>query len=54
MKFSMVFEAQTADSSPGIEQQLLRDCVTQAVYGEQAASTGCGLWSTMPWSGMRT
>ena len=40
MKFSMVFEAQTADSSPGIEQQLLRDCVTQAVYGEQAGFDG--------------
>jgi len=40
MKFSMVFEAQTADSSPGAEQQLLRDCVAQAVYGEQAGFDG--------------
>ncbi|MBV9204189.1 MAG: LLM class flavin-dependent oxidoreductase, partial [Actinobacteria bacterium] len=40
MKFSMVFEAQTADSSPAAEQQLLRDCVTQAVYGEQMGFDG--------------
>ncbi|MEU6379424.1 LLM class flavin-dependent oxidoreductase [Streptomyces sp. NPDC046909] len=35
MKFSMIFEAQTADSSPAAEQQVLRDCVEQAVLGEE-------------------
>lgn len=35
MKFSMIFEAQTADSSPEAEQQVLRDCVDQAVLGEE-------------------
>ena len=35
MKFSMIFEAQMHDTSPAFEQQVLRDCVEQAVLGEQ-------------------
>jgi alkanesulfonate monooxygenase SsuD/methylene tetrahydromethanopterin reductase-like flavin-dependent oxidoreductase (luciferase family) len=34
MKFSMIFEAQLADPTPEREQQVLLDCVEQAVYGE--------------------
>ena len=34
MRFSMIFEAQMTDTSPANEQQVLRDCVEQAVYGE--------------------
>ena len=35
MKFSMIFEAQLAHPTPEREHQVIRDCVDQAVYGEQ-------------------
>jgi len=35
MKFSMIFEAQTADPSRKAEAQVLRECVDQAVYAEE-------------------
>jgi alkanesulfonate monooxygenase SsuD/methylene tetrahydromethanopterin reductase-like flavin-dependent oxidoreductase (luciferase family) len=35
MKFSMIFEAQMAHPTPEHEQQVLLDCVEQAVYGEE-------------------
>jgi len=35
MQFSMIFEAQMADASSGNEQQVIRDCVEQAVYAEE-------------------
>ena len=35
MKFSMIFEAQTADTSPEFERQLLHDCVEQSVFAEE-------------------
>jgi len=34
MKFSMIFEAQTAETSPEAERQLFHDCVEQAVLAE--------------------
>jgi alkanesulfonate monooxygenase SsuD/methylene tetrahydromethanopterin reductase-like flavin-dependent oxidoreductase (luciferase family) len=35
VKFSLIFEGQTNDASPGRERQVLRDCVDQAVYAEE-------------------
>ena len=35
MKFSMIFEAQTADTSRKAEAQVLKECVDQAVYAEE-------------------
>ncbi|MGI5164108.1 LLM class flavin-dependent oxidoreductase [Spirillospora sp. CA-253888] len=35
MKFSMIFEAQLTDPTPQREQQVIRDCVDQAVYAER-------------------
>ncbi|MCH2171432.1 LLM class flavin-dependent oxidoreductase [Myxococcota bacterium] len=35
MKFSMIFEAQTADASRQAEARVLSECVEQAVYAEQ-------------------
>ncbi|MGW7691329.1 LLM class flavin-dependent oxidoreductase [Streptomyces asiaticus] len=35
MKFSMIFEAQMADPTREHEQQVLRDCVEQAVFAEE-------------------
>src|SRR3954467_10127575 len=35
MIFSMIFEAQLAGPTPETEQQILRDCVEQAVLGEE-------------------
>ena len=35
MKFSMIFEAETHDTSRKAEFQLLHDCVEQAVLAEQ-------------------
>lgn len=35
MKFSMIYEAQTADTSPEAERQLFHDCVEQAVFAEE-------------------
>ncbi|MHB8463246.1 MAG: LLM class flavin-dependent oxidoreductase [Acidimicrobiales bacterium] len=35
MKFSMIFEAQLAHTSPERERQVISDCVDQAVYAEQ-------------------
>ncbi|MDE0578505.1 MAG: LLM class flavin-dependent oxidoreductase, partial [bacterium] len=35
MKFSMIFEAQMADPSRETEQQVIRDCVDQAVLAEE-------------------
>lgn len=35
MIFSMIFEAQLAEPTPGNEQQVLRDCVEQAVLAEE-------------------
>ena len=35
MKFSMIFEAQMVDTSKASEQQVLHDCVEQAVFGEK-------------------
>ena len=35
MKFSMIFEAQTADPSRKAEAQVLQECVDQAVYAEK-------------------
>jgi alkanesulfonate monooxygenase SsuD/methylene tetrahydromethanopterin reductase-like flavin-dependent oxidoreductase (luciferase family) len=34
VQFSMIFEAQMADTSPGHERQVLADCVEQAVFAE--------------------
>jgi alkanesulfonate monooxygenase SsuD/methylene tetrahydromethanopterin reductase-like flavin-dependent oxidoreductase (luciferase family) len=34
VQFSMIFEAQMADASPGNERQVLADCVEQAVFAE--------------------
>lgn len=36
MQFSMIFEAQMAHPTPRHEQQVIRDCVDQAVLAEQA------------------
>jgi len=35
MKFSMIYEAQTADTSPEAERKLFHDCVEQAVFAEE-------------------
>ncbi len=35
MKFSMIFEAQTADTSPAGERQVFKNCVEQAVLADQ-------------------
>jgi alkanesulfonate monooxygenase SsuD/methylene tetrahydromethanopterin reductase-like flavin-dependent oxidoreductase (luciferase family) len=35
MQFSMIFEAQMADPTAANEQQVIRDCVEQAVYAEE-------------------
>lgn len=35
VKFSMIFEAQMADTSREVEQQVIRDCVDQAVLAEE-------------------
>ena len=35
MKFSMIFEAQLAYPTPERERQVIRDCVDQAVFGEE-------------------
>ncbi len=35
MQFSMIFEAQMADATSANEQQVIRDCVDQAVYAEE-------------------
>jgi len=35
MQFSMIFEAQMADAGAVNEQQVIRDCVEQAVYAEE-------------------
>src|SRR4051794_38044713 len=36
MKFSVLFEFQLADTSPAAEQRLLRECLDQAVFAEEA------------------
>ncbi|MEU6980507.1 MULTISPECIES: LLM class flavin-dependent oxidoreductase [unclassified Streptomyces] len=35
MKFSMIFEAQLVDPTPAREQQVIHDCVEQAVHAEE-------------------
>jgi alkanesulfonate monooxygenase SsuD/methylene tetrahydromethanopterin reductase-like flavin-dependent oxidoreductase (luciferase family) len=40
MKFSMIFEAQLANPTPAREQQLIHDCIEQAVYGEEMGFDG--------------
>jgi alkanesulfonate monooxygenase SsuD/methylene tetrahydromethanopterin reductase-like flavin-dependent oxidoreductase (luciferase family) len=40
MKFSMIFEAQMVDPSPANEQQVLHDCVEQAVLGDKLGFDG--------------
>jgi alkanesulfonate monooxygenase SsuD/methylene tetrahydromethanopterin reductase-like flavin-dependent oxidoreductase (luciferase family) len=35
MKFSMIFEAQMADTSRKSEAEVMHQCVEQAVFGEE-------------------
>ena len=55
VKFSMIFEAQMADPSRETEQQVIRDCVDQAVLAEEVGlRPGVGRWSTTASSGTPT
>jgi alkanesulfonate monooxygenase SsuD/methylene tetrahydromethanopterin reductase-like flavin-dependent oxidoreductase (luciferase family) len=43
MKFSMIFEAQVEFGTPDVERETIRNCVEQAVYGEEVGFDG--IWA---------